>query len=432
MAFDATVVGVLAVAASVAIAALFYIVLRRPTLPPTPAATAGADAAEAAGGARARPDRSGLARLNRRGRHADAADVAVGPAAAGGAVAVDEDVDEGADDVHGKKLGKKKLEKMQRKEEERRHREVGRLRRAAGACRLLHGTSRASCILRYRLFRSPSLQWLEAQREDARRREALKEEERRQKKDKDERAAKEAEEAEARRLEAIRQQEEAEYALLKQGIVVEEAGTDALDDEAVAALLDRMEVYIKDTKVVSLEELASEFEIRTQVRKALHCGATRPGAARSDDATPFRRPRCIAQDAIRHLKDLDAAGRITGVLDDRGKYICVSADELAKVAEFITSRGRVSRRYGGSGHLPRAVCMDDAHKGAMAFSGAVPWQRTGGGLQPADRFEPTADGGGGGEHGRRFRRGRRCAGRSHTASGGTIRRRSSLMKIRSL
>jgi len=51
--------------------------------------------------------------------------------------------------------------------------------------------------------------------------------------------------------------------------VVEEAGTDALDDQAVAALLDRMEVYIKDTKVVSLEELASEFGIRTQVRKAL-------------------------------------------------------------------------------------------------------------------------------------------------------------------
>ena len=51
------------------------------------------------------------------------------------------------------------------------------------------------------------------------------------------------------------------------------------------------------------------------------------------------------QDAIKHLKDLDASGRITGVLDDRGKYICISPEELGKVAQFITKRGRVSRTY---------------------------------------------------------------------------------------
>ena len=52
-------------------------------------------------------------------------------------------------------------------------------------------------------------------------------------------------EAEAKRLEEIRAQEEAEYALLKQGIVVEQTGTDAQEADQVAALLGRMEAFIK-------------------------------------------------------------------------------------------------------------------------------------------------------------------------------------------
>ena len=35
-------------------------------------------------------------------------------------------------------------------------------------------------------------------------------------------------------------------------------------------------------------------------------------------------------------------GLLTGLMDDRGKYIFVSEEELKKVATFIRQRGRVS------------------------------------------------------------------------------------------
>lgn len=35
-------------------------------------------------------------------------------------------------------------------------------------------------------------------------------------------------------------------------------------------------------------------------------------------------------------------GRITGILDDRGKFIYVSDDEMNAVCKFIRQRGRVT------------------------------------------------------------------------------------------
>jgi hypothetical protein len=35
-------------------------------------------------------------------------------------------------------------------------------------------------------------------------------------------------------------------------------------------------------------------------------------------------------------------GRLTGVMDDRGKYIYVSTDEMEAVAKFIQATGRIS------------------------------------------------------------------------------------------
>ena len=35
-------------------------------------------------------------------------------------------------------------------------------------------------------------------------------------------------------------------------------------------------------------------------------------------------------------------GRLTGVLDDRGKFIYISAEELDAVASFIKQKGRIS------------------------------------------------------------------------------------------
>lgn len=42
------------------------------------------------------------------------------------------------------------------------------------------------------------------------------------------------------------------------------------------------------------------------------------------------------------MRELEAEGRLTGVMDDRGKYIYTSRAEMAAVADFITRRGRVA------------------------------------------------------------------------------------------
>jgi hypothetical protein len=48
------------------------------------------------------------------------------------------------------------------------------------------------------------------------------------------------------------------------------------------------------------------------------------------------------QDCIDRVKSLQEEGRITGVIDDRGKFIYITMDELMAVAKFIKQRGRVS------------------------------------------------------------------------------------------
>ncbi|KTG31453.1 hypothetical protein cypCar_00031179, partial [Cyprinus carpio] len=78
------------------------------------------------------------------------------------------------------------------------------------------------------------------------------------------------------------------------------------------------------SKVVLLEDLVSRFAMRTQ-------------------------------DAISRLQDLIADGSLTGadssstsrcvcagVIDDRGKFIFITPEELNAVAHFIKQRGRVS------------------------------------------------------------------------------------------
>lgn len=63
--------------------------------------------------------------------------------------------------------------------------------------------------------------------------------------------------------------------------------------------LAEFEDYIKQHKTVALDELAAEFGMRTQ-------------------------------DAIARVQDLEASGRLTGVMDDRGKVnlLSLSSDEF--------------------------------------------------------------------------------------------------------
>jgi len=47
-------------------------------------------------------------------------------------------------------------------------------------------------------------------------------------------------------------------------------------------------------------------------------------------------------DVIDRIKSLERDGFISGILDDRGKFIFISPEEMKSVCEFINLRGRVS------------------------------------------------------------------------------------------
>ena len=49
-----------------------------------------------------------------------------------------------------------------------------------------------------------------------------------------------------------------------------------------------------------------------------------------------------AAQCVARVHSLEEMGQITGVIDDRGKFIYISPDELAAVAKFVKRKGRVS------------------------------------------------------------------------------------------
>jgi hypothetical protein len=106
-----------------------------------------------------------------------------------------------------------------------------------------------------------------------------------------------------------------------------------MQDGSQGLLFDFVE-YIKKHKCVPLEDLAAEFKLRTQ-------------------------------DCINRITSLESMGRLSGVMDDRGKYIYISMEEMKAVADYIKREGRV-----GISHLasqsnqfidlePKAQFMED-------------------------------------------------------------------------
>lgn len=118
--------------------------------------------------------------------------------------------------------------------------------------------------------------------------------------------------AEEQRLKEEQEKKEyEEYLKLKETFSVEEEGEDAKEEQDVQSLLQQFIDHIQRTKVVVLEDLAAHFKIKTQ-------------------------------DAIDRVKTLQEEGRLSGVIDDRGKFIYITQEEYEAVAKFIKQRGRVS------------------------------------------------------------------------------------------
>lgn len=99
--------------------------------------------------------------------------------------------------------------------------------------------------------------------------------------------------------------------LLQAAFQVDEEGFDEAGDDEKENLLRTFITYIQENKVVLLEDLAAHFKLKVQA-------------------------------VIDRITDLQESGSLTGVIDDQGKFIYISDDELAKIGEFINNRGRVS------------------------------------------------------------------------------------------
>jgi len=135
-----------------------------------------------------------------------------------------------------------------------------------------------------------------------------------QKKKQEEELAEKREEEEAERLRLEKEQREhEEYLKLKSEFCIEEEGEEEAgsDEDEHENMLQEFIEYLKETKVILLEDLASHFGLRVQ-------------------------------DAIDRVQSLLDDEIITGVIDDRGKFIYISIEELENVARYINKEGRIS------------------------------------------------------------------------------------------
>lgn len=103
-----------------------------------------------------------------------------------------------------------------------------------------------------------------------------------------------AQEEEKRRMEEeARRKEEEEYQAIKGMFVTETEGSQATDITTESqSLLSEFVEFIAKRKVLSLEDLATHFDMKTQ-------------------------------EAVNRVNALEEMGLLTGVTDDRGKYIFI-------------------------------------------------------------------------------------------------------------
>lgn len=186
----------------------------------------------------------------------------------------DDDDERPMPDFSGEKMGAKKRAKLEAKEEKKKQREAE-----------------------------------QNAREEQKTKDALLEAERLEEQRKEEEIEKQREEAEKKAREEKERREHEEYLKMKEAFSVEEEGYD--EEPESDNLLQEFVKYIKENKVVVIEDVAAQFKLKTQA-------------------------------TIDRIRDLQQDDIISGVIDDRGKFIYISPDELKSVAKFIRQRGRVS------------------------------------------------------------------------------------------
>lgn len=151
----------------------------------------------------------------------------------------------------------------------------------------------------------------EREREERKKREQHLQEERDKQAEKEHVQQLQVEEAERKAREEKEKREYEEYLKMKEAFSVEEEGYEQENGECQENLLREFLAYIKLNKVLVLEDLAAHFGLKTA-------------------------------SVVERIRELQANGNLTGVIDDRGKFIYISEDELEAVAKFVRQRGRVS------------------------------------------------------------------------------------------
>lgn len=151
----------------------------------------------------------------------------------------------------------------------------------------------------------------EQMRQEKKKREQQQDEERKKQEEKEREEEKRREEEERRLREEKEKREHEEYLKMKEAFKVEEEGFEEGEGSDEQNLLQEFVNYIKTQKVCVLEDLAAHFNMKTQA-------------------------------VIDRIKDLQKDDILTGVIDDRGKFIYISQEEMEAVVKFIKQRGRVS------------------------------------------------------------------------------------------
>lgn len=121
----------------------------------------------------------------------------------------------------------------------------------------------------------------------------------------------EEEEEERLRLEQEKKEQD-EFEQWKDMFSTEEQGSkvNEMTNES-KELLQEFVDYIKQHKVVVLEDLAAEFQLPTQ-------------------------------EAVKRVETLQEMNRLTGIVDDRGKFIYITTEEMQRVANYIQKKGRIT------------------------------------------------------------------------------------------
>lgn len=213
-----------------------------------------------------------------------------------------------------KKIGAKKLAKLQRKEEAKQIRQV--LRPILAWCGLvlkvsvlLTWRSPVCCVVRCAALRCAlhcvALFQAEEERRAQRKAREEQEEAERLKRKQDEKEQERLErEDEERRKKEREERELEEFNKWKSSIEVEAEGSAKAEQEEKKAKLAFFADHVKKEKVVLLEDLAITFSLQTQ-------------------------------EVIDELTKAEDEGRLTGVIDERGKYIYISPEEMDSVVRCL-------------------------------------------------------------------------------------------------